>query len=56
MRWRQTIGSRREEDSELELEREARRREAKWDEIERLPPRIASAVKLFVEVGDLRLA
>jgi len=27
-----------------------------WDAIERLPPKLRAAVKLFIETGDLRLA
>lgn len=36
--------------------REIRRREADWDYINGLPPRLKSAVLLFIERGDLRLA
>ncbi|WP_054857817.1 hypothetical protein [Vulcanisaeta sp. JCM 16159] len=43
------------EEREREL-REMRRREADWDFINSLPPRIRSAVVLFIETGDLRLA
>jgi len=41
---------------DFQEEREVRRREADWDAIERLPPRLKAAVKLFIETGDLRLA
>jgi len=30
--------------------------EIDWDAIERLPPKLRAAVKLFIETGDLRLA
>ncbi|GAB6947779.1 hypothetical protein JCM16161A_19090 [Vulcanisaeta sp. JCM 16161] len=43
------------EEREREL-REMRRREADWDFINSLPPRVRSAVVLFIETGDLRLA
>jgi len=56
MRRRQGIGFLEEVDPDLKIEREVRRREANWEEIEKLPPLIASAVKLFIELGDLRLA
>ncbi|MEZ0319108.1 MAG: hypothetical protein ABWK05_03820 [Pyrobaculum sp.] len=38
------------------LEREVRAREADWEAIERLPPRLRASVKLFIETGDIRLA
>jgi len=41
---------------EEEVEREVRRREADWEYIRSLPPRLREAVKLFIETGDLRLA
>jgi len=41
---------------DFQEEREVRRREAAWDAIERLPPKLRAAVKLFIETGDLRLA
>jgi len=41
---------------DFQEEREVRRREADWDAIESLPPRLKAAVKLFIETGDLRLA
>jgi len=43
----------------IEREREARelrRREADWNYINSLPPRIKAAVRLFIETGDLRLS
>ncbi len=40
------------EEREREL-REMRRREADWDFINSLPPRVRSAVVLFIETGDL---
>ena len=43
------------EEREREV-REMRRREADWDFINSLPPRVRSAVVLFIETGDLRLA
>jgi len=36
--------------------RELRRREADWDYINSLPPRIRVAIKLFIETGNLRLS
>ncbi|BDR92397.1 hypothetical protein Vsou_14900 [Vulcanisaeta souniana JCM 11219] len=36
--------------------RRIRRAEADWDFINSLPPRVRSAVVLFIETGDLRLA
>jgi hypothetical protein len=36
--------------------REMRRREANWDFINSLPPRVRAAVVLFIETGDLRLS
>ncbi|ABL78705.1 hypothetical protein [Thermofilum pendens] len=42
----------------LEEEREAReirRRMADWEFIERQPPRVRAALKLYVEKGDIRL-
>ena len=42
-----------------ELEEEARRirrEEADWDFIERQPPRVRAALKLYVETGDLYVA
>ena len=41
-----------------ELEEEARRirrEEADWDFIERQPPRVRAALKLYVETGDIRM-
>jgi len=38
------------------LEREIRRREADWDAISRLPPKLRAAVKLYIETGDIRLS
>ncbi|MGC9136845.1 hypothetical protein [Caldivirga sp.] len=43
------------EEHEREV-REMRRREADWDFINSLSPRVRSAVILFIETGDLRLA
>ena len=43
------------EEREREV-REMRRAEADWDFINSLPPRVRSAVVLFIETGDLRLA
>ncbi|AET33470.1 hypothetical protein [Pyrobaculum ferrireducens] len=36
--------------------REMRRREANWNFINGLPPRVRAAVVLFIETGDLRLS
>ncbi len=36
--------------------RELRRREADWNYINSLPPRIRVAIKLFIETGNLRLS
>ncbi|MCU7787827.1 hypothetical protein ODS41_07865 [Pyrobaculum sp. 3827-6] len=36
--------------------REMRRREANWEFINGLPPRVRAAVVLFIETGDLRLS
>ncbi|GAB6943268.1 hypothetical protein [Vulcanisaeta sp. JCM 14467] len=36
--------------------RRVRRAEADWEFINSLPPRVRSAVVLFIETGDLRLA
>lgn len=38
------------------LERDVRAREADWEEIEKLPPKLKAAVKLYIETGDIRLA
>ena len=38
------------------LERDVRTKEADWEEIEKLPPKLKAAVKLYIETGDLRLA
>ncbi len=43
------------EEREREV-REMRRREADWEFIKSLPPRVRGAVVLFIETGDLRLA
>ena len=43
------------EEREREV-REMRRREADWNFINSLQPRVRSAVVLFIETGDLRLA
>ncbi len=46
-------------DEFIEEEREARelrRRMADWGFIERQPPRIRSALKFYIEKGDIRLA
>jgi hypothetical protein len=43
----------------LKEEEEARRlreESADWEYIERLPPRVRAAVKLYIKTGDLRLA
>jgi len=36
--------------------KELRRREADWNYINSLPPRIRVAIKLFIETGNLRLS
>ena len=36
--------------------RELRRREADWNYINSLPPRVRAAIKLFIETGNLRLS
>ncbi len=36
--------------------REIRRREADWDFIGRQPPRLRAALRLYVEMGDMRMA
>jgi hypothetical protein len=57
MRGRQAIDFRRlSEDEESTIERDIRRKEADWDFINSLNPRLKWAVKLFIEKGDLRLA
>ncbi|MCD6357922.1 MAG: hypothetical protein J7L75_05045 [Thermoproteales archaeon] len=35
-----------------EVEREVRRREADWEYIRSLPPKLRRALELYVEVGD----
>ena len=50
------VGLSEEEIEEEELEREIRRRMADWSFIERQPPKLRAALKLYVETGDLRLA
>lgn len=35
-----------------ELEREIRRREADWNYIEKLPPKLRAALLLYIETGD----
>ena len=45
-----------EGDEEDIIEREIRRREADWNYINKLPPKMKAAVELFIERGDLRLA
>jgi len=42
--------------SEDEFEREVRRSMADWEFINRQPPRVRAALRLYVEMGDLRLA
>ena len=42
--------------SEDEFEREVRRSRADWEFINRQPPRVRAALRLYVEMGDLRLA
>jgi hypothetical protein len=57
MRGRQAIDFRRlSEDEESAIERDIRRKEADWNFINSLNPRLMWAVKLFIEKGDLRLA
>jgi hypothetical protein len=57
MRGRQAIDFRRlSEDEESTIERDIRRKEADWNFINSLNPRLMWAVKLFIEKGDLRLA
>jgi len=41
---------------DFQEEQEVRRCEADWDAIERLPPKLRAAGKLFIETGDLWLA
>jgi len=36
--------------------REIRRREADWKFIDPQPPRLRAALRLYVEIGDIRLA
>ena len=36
--------------------REIRRREADWKFIDSQPPRLRAALRLYVEIGDIRLA
>ncbi len=36
--------------------RKIRRKEADWKFIENQPPRIRAALKLYVEIGDIRLS
>ncbi len=50
------LGLKEEHILEDEFEREVRRRYADWEFIERQPPRVRGALKLYVETGDLRLA
>jgi hypothetical protein len=57
MRGRQAIDFRRlSEDEESAIERDIRRKEADWNFINSLNPRLMWGVKLFIEKGDLRLA
>ncbi len=53
MRWRQDIDFREllEGDEEDRIEREIRRREANWEYINKLPPKLRAAVILFIEGG-----
>ncbi|MEZ0319106.1 MAG: hypothetical protein ABWK05_03810 [Pyrobaculum sp.] len=37
----------------MDVEREIRAREADWEAIERLPPKVKRAVLLYIETGDL---
>ena len=50
------LGLKEEHILEDEFEREVRRRYADWEFIEKQPPRVRAALKLYVETGDLRLA
>jgi len=45
-----------ERDVEDLIEREIREREADWNFIKSLDPRLKSAVELFIKTGDLRMA
>jgi len=38
------------------IEREIRRREADWEYINTLPPKLRAAITFFIERGDIRLA
>lgn len=39
--------------AEFHVEREVRASEADWEAIEKLPPKLKAAVKLYIETGDL---
>jgi len=50
------MGLKEEHILEDEFEREVRRSRADWEFINRQPPRVRAALRLYVEMGDLRLA